>query len=319
MPSRIVELCAQLQNESDRLASAMSAIQDFCAQNGIPFDGSRSKFAQLAELARAVAEAPEELLPLQSAALTRDGSHQAIEALAKLQGEWTDLAYDLDGVLYLDVLPSEGTLKQAILTFREGDAWYRSFQGRWRSAVATHKSLQRTKRRLGGSARLKQLERLVSLLQLKERWKTDPAWLQYIGFAAPAEPISLDGHLALATWNRSVRVLLEDLGTSVFSLAELTPERTRTLRRTFSSFGANLSTAMSALRKIDQLLPNLAEIRGGDKVGKCAEIVGAFVKALEAQSSWLESDVLPDAALSTCGRSCEAVLERRHIVSTIDK
>ncbi|MGC2525892.1 MAG: DUF4011 domain-containing protein [Stellaceae bacterium] len=318
-PSRIVDLCTQLQNESDRLAGAMSAIEDFCAQNGIPFDGSRSKFAQLTELAQAVTEAPEELLHLQSAGLTRDGSHHAIETLAKLQGEWTELAYDLEGFLYLDALPSEGTLKQAILIFREGDAWYRSFQGRWRAAVATHKSLQRTKRRLGGRARLTQLERLVSLLQLKERWKTDPAWLQYIGFAAPAEPVSLDGHLALATWNRSVRVLLEDLGTSVFSPAELTPERTRTLRRTFSSFGADLSTAMSALRNIDQLLPKLVEIRGGDKVGKCTEIAGAFVKALEAQSSWLESDVLPDAALSTCGRACEAALERRNIATTIDK
>jgi hypothetical protein len=89
-PSRIVDLCTQLQNESDRLAGAMSAIEDFCAQNGIPFDGSRSKFAQLTELARAVTEAPEELLHLQSAGLTRDGSHHAIETLAKLQGEWAD-------------------------------------------------------------------------------------------------------------------------------------------------------------------------------------------------------------------------------------
>jgi hypothetical protein len=245
-PSRIVDLGTQLQNESDRLAGAMSAVQEFCAQNGIPFDGSRSKFAQLTELARAVTEAPEELLHLQTAGLTRDGSHHAIEIVAKLQGEWTELAYELEGLLYLDALPSEGTLKQAILTFREGDAWYRSFQGRWRAAVATHKSLQRTKRRLGGRARLAQLERLVSLLQLKERWKTDPAWLQYIGFAVPAEPISLDGHLALAAWNRSVRVLLEDLGTSVFSPAELTPERTRALRRTIH--GPRITGARSDLR-----------------------------------------------------------------------
>ena len=95
---------------------------------------------------------------------------------------------------YLDALPPEGTLKHAVLTFREGDAWYRIFQTRWRAAVTTHKSLRRTKRRLAARDRLLELERVIELLQT-EHWKTDPAWLRYVGSAAPAEPIRSMGML----------------------------------------------------------------------------------------------------------------------------
>lgn len=226
-PAELRSLCSRLRAESQRLDAALAAIQEFCGQSGIPFDGSRERLQVLREFTRIVMEAPEELLHLQTPGLVRDGSHQAIEALAQLQREWTELAAELDKVLYLDALPGEATLKQAVLTLREGKAWYQVFQGRWRAAVATHRSLQRAKRRIALRDRLGELERLITLLQLKERWRTDPAWLQYIGWAAPAGPIPLDGHLTLAAWNRSVKLLLEDVGAAFFSPAELTSERAR--------------------------------------------------------------------------------------------
>ena len=312
------ELCGRLLNECDRLEMALIAIDTFCGQNGIPFDGSRSRLAFLAEFARTIAEAPEELLHLQNERVTREGSHQAIEALAQLQCQWTALARDLDALLYLDALPSEGMLKQAVRTFREGEAWYRCFQTRWRTAVATHNSLQRTKRRIAARDRLAELERVIELLQLKERWKADPAWLQYVGSTAPAEPIPLDGHVALAAWNRSVKLVLEDLGAHVVAPEELTPEKARALKRTFSAFGVHLAAATVALSTIDKLLPNLSESPGGTLVGTCAETATAFVRAIEAQIPWLEENAFLDAPLTACCRACEAALERRTIVRVID-
>jgi hypothetical protein len=300
--AEIRELCGRLLNERERLETALAAAAAFCGQNGIPFDCSRSRLALLAAFARTIAEAPEELLHLQSVGLTREGSHQAIEALARLQREWTALASDLDALFYLDALPPEGTLKQAVLTFREGEAWYRSFQTRWRAAASTHKSLQRTKRRIAARHRLAELERVIELLQLKERWKRDPAWLQYVGWAAPAEPIPLDGHVALAAWNRSVKLLLEDLGAPVVAPAELTPEKARVLRRAFGAFGAHLAAATSALSTIDALLPGLAESPGGTLAGTCAETVLALVRAIEAQIPWLEENAFESEIIVRIGR-----------------
>ncbi len=307
-----------MQTEAGRLEDALASIEDFCAQNDVPFDGSRARLDAMREFAQIVVEAPEHLLHLQSPGLAHDGSHQAIEALAGLQRRWTDLAAELDVTLYLDALPAEGTLKQAVLTFREGGAWYRMFQGRWRSAVATHKSLQRTKRRVAAVDRLGELERLIALSRLKERWRTDPAWLQYIGWAAPSVPVPLDAHVALAAWNRSAKRFLEDLGTAVFSPAELTAERARALRRAFTGFGAQVSAALSALTAIDALLPRLVEATGGSIGRKCVETATALGDAIAAQAPWFEANVVPGATLPECRRACEAALERRDILRAVD-
>jgi hypothetical protein len=162
------------------------------------------------------------------------------------------------------------------------------------------------------------LEQVIGFLQLKERWRADPAWLQYVGWAAPAEPVPLDGHVALAAWNRSVKLLLEELGTPIVVPVELTPEAARALRRTFGEFRAHLAAATSALSTIDALLPGLSVNSGSTLAGTCAEIATEFARAIATQMPWLEENALPDAALTTCCQACEAALERRTIVLAID-
>jgi hypothetical protein len=251
-PAELHKFGNRLQSEGERLDGALHAIEECCSQNSIQFDGSRTGLTTLRELARVVTDAPEQLLHLQSPGLIR--SHQAIEALAQLQCEWTELAAELDNVLYLDALPGEAALKQAVLTLREGNAWYRTFQGRRRAAVAIHRSLQRDKRRVPAQERLGQLERTIALLQLKERWRTDPAWLQYIGRTAPAEPIALDGHVALAAWNRSVKLVLEHVGTVVFARSLATSVHLRPTKpaAVSISFGSSASSASHADRAVER-------------------------------------------------------------------
>jgi hypothetical protein len=90
--------------------------------------------------------------------------------------------------LYVDTLPHEVDIKQAILTLREGDAWYRIFQGRWRKAVGTAQGTATHQAKMPGQKRLEQLEQIVKLLGLKEQWKSSPTWTQFLGFPAPATP-----------------------------------------------------------------------------------------------------------------------------------
>jgi hypothetical protein len=302
------DLCAELHKQCEYLGVALTAIEVFCRENGIPFDGSRNCLIVLAKLAQAIMDAPEELLRFQHPGLTDDGACEAIEALIRLQHEWTALARELDAVLYLDALPPEAALRQAILTFREGGAWYRIFQGRWRAALTIHKTLQRTKQRLPVQQRLEELERLNALLQLKERWRNDPAWFQYVGCAAPAGPVALEGYLTLAAWNRSVQLLLEEVGAPVIVPAELTPDKIRALRRSFTAFSTHLASAQAALNTIDTLLPSLAAMPGGMAIATCRERADAFRAAIETQLPWLEHYALPDVPLSVCCRASEAAL-----------
>jgi hypothetical protein len=75
--------------------------------------------------------------------------------------------------LYTDLLPTEEDLKQAILTLREGDAWYRFFQGRWRKAVNLHRRLERTKGKKRASDRLVDLESLLKHQDTRKAWNAD--------------------------------------------------------------------------------------------------------------------------------------------------
>ena len=124
--------------------------------------------------------------------------------------------------------------------------------------------------------------------------------------------------MALAAWNRSANLLLEDLGITVFSPAELTPERARALQRSFTALGAQLSAALTALSAMDALLPKLIEAAGEANVRKCAETAAVLVSAIQAQVPWLEANALPEAALADSRRACEAALERRDILRAID-
>jgi very-short-patch-repair endonuclease len=313
-----IDLGRALQRECDRLGDALAVIREFCAQKNIPFDGSRSKLGQLAQLAQEIAKVPEELLHLQTPGLTRDGCQQAVESLADVQRQWAGLGRDLGATLYLDALPAQSDLRRAILVLRQGGAWYRLFQGQWRSAVAVHSMLQRMKTRLRAAERLEQLERVVEFLQLGERRRADPAWCLYLGIAAPPEALPLDGYLGLAAWNQSIIVLLDDLQASVFSPQELTPESGRALRREYTELASLVGRATSALQEIDKLLPKLAEIRGGLAVDRCLELVGSFVATLQLQAGWIETELPVGVDLSASIRACEAALERRRISDAVD-
>jgi very-short-patch-repair endonuclease len=317
-PAELRSLCSRLQAESVRLKTALTGVEEFCERHGIPFDGSRDRLRALSEFAQTITEAPKKVLHLQTPGLVRDGACQAVEALAGLQREWTEMAAELDRVLYLDALPGEETLKQAVLTFREGEAWYRVFQARWRAAVAIHRSLQRTKRRIALRDRRGELERVITLLRLKERWRADPAWPHYIGQEAPAHPVALDGYVTLARWNRAIKLLLEEIGPAVFSPVDLTPERARTLRRAFADFEAQLSAALSALNAVDTLLTTLSESSAGLPARISAQRTARLAAAIEAQLPWLEANALPDVRLTMCRQACEAAIERRGVLQVID-
>ena len=125
----------QLVETVGKLSTASAAVINFLGAKNIPYDGSKQKLEQLLSFTDLVLDAPEEHFHLQTPGLTRDGAVKAIEQLLVLQAEWTDLEKELGDSPYVDTLPHEGNIKQAILTLREGDAWYRIFQGRWRKAV----------------------------------------------------------------------------------------------------------------------------------------------------------------------------------------
>ena len=307
----------QLVETAGKLSAANAALVSFLGGNNIPYDGSRQKLEQLLSFTDLVLDAPEEHFHLQTPGLTRDGAVQAIEQLVSLQGEWTGLEKDLGDSLYVDTLPHEGDIKQAILTLREGDAWYRIFQGGWRKAVGLHKALQRTKLKMSGHKRLEQLEQIIKLMGLKEQWKASPTWTQFLGFPAPATPTPLDGYLALARWNRGIKGASEDIQAVLIDPICFTADQARALRREFSTIKLEITAAIAAFKSINEKLKRLSEFSGSHLVDKVIEKAGEFTEALEDRFEWLELEAQSQATFSQVIAGCDAALSRSALKSQI--
>lgn len=309
----------QLVEATRKLSTANANLINFFGRKKIPYDGSRQKLELLLSFTNLVLNAPEEYLHLQTPGLTRDGAVQAIGQLLSLQRQWTSLEKELGDSLYVDTLPDQEDIKQAILTLREGDAWYRIFQGRWRKAVRLHKALLRTKRKMPGSKRLEQLEQIVKLISLKEQWKSSPTWIRFLGFPAPATPSPLEGYLALATWNRAIKVSSEDIQAVLIDPASFTADQARALRREFETVKQEITTAIAAFDSISTKLRCLSEFDGGHLVATVIEKTVEFTEALEKRLEWLELEVHRQTTFSQVIAGCDAALERSALKSQIEE
>ena len=308
----------QLVETAGKLSAANVNLVKFLSEKKIPYDGSTQKLERLLGFTDLVLDAPEEHFHLQTPGLTRDGAVQALDQLHALQEEWTDLEKELGNSLYVDTLPHEGDIKQAILTLREGDAWYRVFQGRWRKAVGLHKALQRTKLKMPGQKRLEQLEQIVKLLGLREQWKSSPTWTQFLGFPAPATPTPLEGYLALAKWNRGIKVASEDIQAVLIDPISFTADQARALRREFSTVKLEITTAIAAVKDINAKLKRLAEFSGSNLIDKVLVKTGEFTEALEHRFQWLELESRSQATFSQVLAGCEAAIERSSLKLQIE-
>jgi len=315
--NELQSLHQQLVETAAKLSAANMAVISFLGGRNIPYDGSKQKLEQLLSFTDLVLDSPEEHFHLQTPGLTRDGAVQAIDQLLALQSEWTGLEKELVDSLYVDTLPHEGVIKQAILTLREGDAWYRIFQGRWRKAVGLHKALQRIKLKMPGQKRLEQLEQIVKLLGLKEQWESSPTWTQFIGLPAPATPSPLEGYLALAKWNRGIKVASEDIQAVLIDPISFTADQARALRREFSAVKLEITTAISAFKTINEKLKRLSEFSGSHLIEKVMEKTGEFTVALEDRFEWLELEARSQATFTQVLNGCDAALERSTLRSQI--
>ena len=314
----VQSLYQELAEALIRIKDAIAAITAFAEAKRIPFYGSRHKLDQLLAFTNLAIEAPELNFHLQTPGLTRDGALRAIEQLSVLRTEWVELEHELGNKVYLDALLLEGDIKQAILTLREGDTWYRFLQRRWRSAIRLHRSVNRSKKGMPGRERLAELEQLIVLLGLRERWKADPSWGEYFGIPAPATPLELRDYAALARWNQGIKLVLEELEVNAIDPIAVTTDIARALRREFSPLKVQLSIALSALDLFDATFTNVNEPAGAHQLETVLSKVCRFIEALGAQLSWIEAVAYSHASYHEALVGCEAALARAELRSAID-
>src|SRR5262249_24261182 len=133
----------------------------------------------------------------------------------------------LSELLYLDMIPNEAELSEAILVLREGDAWYRIFQRRWRHACRLYRFVDRTKVRATSARRLQRLENLLTLQKVAANWNANQASRDALGPFYQGEGTAFVGAAKLVSWLTTTQRKLVETGldNTVFNPFEVTEAR----------------------------------------------------------------------------------------------
>jgi superfamily I DNA and/or RNA helicase len=295
------------------------SILNFAHSKNISYNGTTHKLKQLDDFSILFLNAPTEHLSLQVQELAQDGAVKSIQSLIEIQNNMVQVEASLSQLLYLDAIPSESEIKEAVATFRDGDTWYRFMQSDWRKAKKLHMRLQREKTKLSVFQRLEHLEKLLLLLSIREKWKTQSTWVKYLGISSPTSPIALEGYLALAEWNSKVKAAADDLNIKSLSIGSFTAETVRSLKREWTDVSADLAAIKVSLKSIDKLAPRLGDHEAPSVTKNIVERVSSVVSAMDSCLQWLDVNANRSSLLYEVERSVIAALRSYELKILIDE
>lgn len=257
---RLRQFRTELQGALQSAITALAGLGNAAKVAELPFHQSVAEVHQIETLIACAQVAPREAVHTRhegmrlpgAATILRDGQ-AALHDHQKRQS-------DFEQRLYMDLVSDEASLRSAILTLREGDAWHRIFQGSWRKAVATHRGLERVKIKKRGAERLADLESLHTHLKTRREWLANTALQAAAGPAFNGEATPLIELVACADWARSTHLAFESVELDASQLDPLLIDRTLLLRLAAQSEQVQESVnALQALSEfVREILPSAA-------------------------------------------------------------
>ena len=235
-----------IANAVQRGMMALQGLQATAAMAGLTFNGDPESVMQLITFVDVAAAAPRDILTYRHAALANPATETTI---VRAQAEFEALHKEdtvLEQMLYLDSMPSESAMKEAIAILREGDAWYRVFQGRWRRACRLHRTLDRSKAKKSGTARLAEIERLYTHQRASKAWRDNGAYQHAMGPFFDQQQPQFDSALRLVRWHTQSHRALVDAGITTNGLLD----RDEEYLAKFTALQAPTQAAAAALEQL---------------------------------------------------------------------
>lgn len=307
------------------LRRALTAIEECGHIVGITFDYTEASLLKIRTLVDIAQTAPRELLRYRHPAFkNRDvGSiiERAGKALENIKCERTALSE----IIYLDLVPSEDKLIQSILVLREGDAWYRIFQGCWRQACRMHRVLDKTKSRKSRAQRLWELERLLALQKAAASWHADQTYKYALGPLFQGEDTDFDKAMALVSWHASTHdaLVAACLDERDFNALDVSEARIAEMAHCYDRLESAYSTLVEARNFLGHRFPVSQElnkkIRETTNWSLLEDLLcwlGSLIKnAAEKLLTWSPENIL-------VSHSLQAVISRvwlPHAIAEVDK
>jgi len=307
----IRQALSNAQSDADRLRSSLEVVTAECTRLDLPRPSLVASLQRMADAIRSLLQAPSEDWGVYSSHLAEAGTVTALRKLIAIQTEWKEVESRLSGVVYLDALPEEPPLRAAILTLRQGDAWYRFLQPSWHRAVGLHRQLQAMKVKRSTSERLSELELIARLLSIEVRWKMNPSLQHYLDSDSSIRESDLAPHLRIAEWCSMMSAAMEAMGAPFISLDSLSSSDIKKWNREVKELHAQFLIALESYESLNAMFPKGLE--STSNIGGIVASVSYIVQKAESLSRPLFDCCVAGSTLEGAITAHQAALERRRL------
>ncbi len=219
--AQLSDVVSCLRSKAKNIGPATDFFRGKAELIGQPFDGTDASIQRIQDIIGIAHRAPLELLIFRHHGLdhfsAREKFVNARNQLSELKQEQQALKENF----WLDDMPEEADLQQAIHILRRGDAWYRFLQRDWRHACRFHKVLSRdSKAKKTGSDRLRELAVLAEHLKRIRQFQKNREYSETFGPLFQGLETDFEKVGKLVTWYEQGREILlrRGLGPTEFSL-----------------------------------------------------------------------------------------------------
>lgn len=248
--AELAQTRATLQAQLSGATAALQRLDRAAEAISIRFSWDRGSLKKLDAVSGVIEAAPRDLLHLLHLGLRRPTAVSALQSSIEQLIANQQLGNELGKKFYLDAIPPDESLAEAISTLREGDAWYRPFQKRWRKAVQTHRRLQQSKEKRSAQERLNELQLVRKLVNDQRTWRDDMELRTLAGPHFKDEQTPLESILTVAKWVAASDISLEEAKVSV---VEFDPVRLdRPTVTALQTEAAAIESALATLRVFEQ-------------------------------------------------------------------
>ena len=232
---------------TDDATTALREVHAVASAIGLQFDWTTRALQQVTAVVDVIETAPREQLHLLQAGLRGPDVVSALERSMSKLDQNARRHEELSAEFYMDAVPSDDILASTILTLREGDAWYRVLQKRWRDAVRVHRQLQQRKEKRSTAERQRELEQIRKLLKDQASWREDGDLRAAAGAHYKAEQTPLEDLLAVAKWIESA-----DSGLGAAQIPVATFDAIQLDRTKLAALQAKVATVRAAMATLQE-------------------------------------------------------------------
>jgi very-short-patch-repair endonuclease len=311
--SQAKDLCEGLAALRFCLEDLQDDLSDLLADRSIKGDRVAGQLDNVIDLATLIQEAPTNIdQRFFTIDWTEDGLAR-VHSLKQDLDQHRTLAEELRPRLRFDYLPTRESLIEAMLVFREGDAWFRFFQARWRKANAMHKSIG-LRQNLTVAERLRDFEQLVQWMDLDLSVRNNPDWATILGFSGPDLSFNLELPLTVATWSlKSINVFSNVPGLSN-SIHEISRTDLIRIKRDYVKIKSIIENASQVLECAPKFGIRLSSHFSDDRpvldsISSLIEFCKNAQTALDQLVNWGETRVSPRAKLAEVVDAIRACIE----------